>query len=645
MRVRSVISAALCALTAALGTAAPAHAAGATYYLDCAAGSDSDTGTDPAAAWRTLGRVNAAVFSPGDRILLKRGTACTGTLAPQGSGTPGSPISVDAYGTGAAPLVAGGGAPRAVLLRNQQQWEIRNLEITNTGATKGNRRGVSVELDDYGTARHLVLENLDIHDVNGDDTKDLGGSGGIYLAVSGTAVQTRFDDVVIRDNGVRGVDREGIFFVSTWNRSGFEAQSAGTFLPWTGVVVSGNRLSDLGGDGIVAGNTAGALIERNTVSGFQKRSAGYNAGIWTYDSDNALFQYNEASGGASTRDGMAYDVDQGTVGTVFQYNYSHDNAGGFLLLCNATGILRGAVVRYNISRNDSYRGFENCSGPIESADVYNNTIYVGPGVSQSVVQENNTTVRQVTFRNNVVVKAGSGTASMTLRSGGYRLDHNDLVNVTGVPAGAGLTADPLLLAAGASDPTGYQLCTGSPALAAGVAIAGNGGADFFGNPAPATGAPNIGAYGGPGVACAGPVNSGSTYRIGRTGTAQAVDVPGSSTTGGTQLIQWTWHGTDNQRWTLTAAPDGSYTARNVKSGLCMDVSGAATSPGAAVIQWTCTGNDNQRWRISPAPGGGYTLASVHSGLLLTSAGTADGDRLAQQSATGAATQSWSFTLD
>ncbi|MCM2423470.1 RICIN domain-containing protein [Streptomyces sp. RKAG293] len=655
MRVRSLLVAVLCVLGGAGLTAAPADATPATapaaatgtaYYVNCAGGNDTAAGTSPAAAWRSLAKVGATVFAPGDQILFQRGTACAGTLAPQGSGSAGSPITVDAYGTGASPLIAGGGAARAVLLRNQQWWEIRNLEITNKGPAAGNRRGVSVELTDFGTARHFVLENLDIHDVNGDDTKDLGGSGGIYFAVSGVTTQTAFDSVTIRNNTVRAVDREGVFFVSTWNRSGFEAHSAGVFVPWTGVVISGNRLADLGGDGIVPGNTTGALIDGNTVAGFQRRSAGYNAGIWAYDTDDAVFQHNEVSGGATTRDGMAYDVDQGSVGTVFQYNYSHDNAGGFFLLCNATGILRTAVIRYNISQNDSYRGFENCSGGIESADVYNNTVSIGPGISQSVIQENNTTRRNVRFRDNTVVKTGSGTASMTLRGGGYVLDHNDLVNVSGAPAGAGLSADPRLRAAGTatdrSHADGYQLCAGSPALNAGTAISGNGGLDYFGGPV-AAGAPNIGAYAGAGVNCDGPIVSGAAYEIGRTGGAQAVDVPGSSTTPGTQLIQWTWHGGPNQRWTLTANADGSYTARNAGSGQCMDVNGGSTGAGAAVIQWTCTGNDNQHWRIAAAPGGGFTLASQHSGLLLTAAGTADGDALTQQPATGGDAQRWSLT--
>lgn len=484
----------------AVGAPAITDSVAKTYYLDCASGNDQADGTAVESPWKSLAKISGTTFQPGDAIKIKSGTSCVGTLAPQGSGTAEAPITIDAYGAGAAPQIQGAGASRAIKLYNQQGWEIRNLDVSNKGASVGNRRAVSVELKDFGTASHIVLENLSIHDVNGDDTKDTGGSGGIYFSITGTAVQTAFEDLLVKNNSIRSVDREGIFMVSTWNRSGFEVQSAGTFLPWANVVISGNQLADLGGDGIVPGNTTGALVEHNKVDGFQKRSAGYNAGMWTYDSDNTVFRYNEATGGTTTRDGMAYDVDQGTDGVIFQYNYSHHNAGGFLLLCNANGILKNAVVRYNISIDDSYRGVENCSGTIESAAVYNNSIYIGPGISQSVIQENNTTKRNVSFRNNIVVKRGSGAASINLASGGYQLSNNDFVNVKKAPAGEGISSEPKFVSE-EMGPAGFKLCSGSPALAAGSTIADNGGQDYFGNSIPESGAPNIGAYAGAAVSC------------------------------------------------------------------------------------------------------------------------------------------------
>ncbi|MBG6136357.1 RICIN domain-containing protein [Longispora fulva] len=649
MQIRPLAGVALLALAATAVLAEPAMASGTAYYLDCANGSDSRAGTSTSTAWKTLSKVNGKTLVAGDQVLIRRGTTCTGALAPTGSGAPGSAILVDAYGTGAKPMIKGNGAQNAVRLYNQQWWEIRNLEITNKGATVGKRRGVSVELADYGTASHIVLENLDIHDVNGEDKKDLGGSGGIYFTVSGVATQTRFDGITIQNNTIRTVDRAGIFMVSTWNRSGFETHSAGVFVPWPNVVISGNQLSDLGGDGIVAGNTTGALIERNYLDGFQKRSSEYNAGMWAYDADYAVFQYNEATGGESTRDGMAYDVDQGTIGAVFQYNYSHDNAGGFMLICNASGIVRDAVVRYNISQNDSHRGVETCTaGGIESADVYNNTIYLGPGIDQTVIMDNDRQqLKNVKFRNNIVVKTGSGSADFPALGTGFALDHNVLVNVTGAPAGAGGTADPRLSGVGTATDLahadGYRLCSDSPALGTGTLISTNGGKDFYGNAISATATPSIGAHGGAALTCSGPIPSGGTYELGLTGTTQVLDVPGGSTDLATQLIVWTRHGGDNQRWTFTANGDGTYAIRNVNSGLCVDVNGGSTTPGAEIIQWTCTGTANQRWQISAAAGGGYTVAAEHSGLALTASGNSDGALLTQQTGTAAATQRWTFT--
>src|SRR5256886_10393543 len=67
-----------------------------------------------------------------------------------------------------------------------------------------------------------------------------------------------------------------------------------------------------------------------------------------------------------------------------QSNYSHDNDGGFLLICNEGGHKpaesagnTGTVVRYNISQNDRTRGI-NIAGPVKESLIYNNTIYVGP---------------------------------------------------------------------------------------------------------------------------------------------------------------------------------------------------------------------------------------------------------------------------
>src|SRR5688572_11598223 len=96
------------------------------YYVDSVNGSDGNSGTNTSAPWRTLGKIINTAFSPGDQILFRKGRVWNGLLWPGGSGANGNPIRIDAYGTGNAPIINGGGNINgAVLLHNQQYWEIR----------------------------------------------------------------------------------------------------------------------------------------------------------------------------------------------------------------------------------------------------------------------------------------------------------------------------------------------------------------------------------------------------------------------------------------------------------------------------------------------------------------------------------------
>ncbi|WP_432166372.1 right-handed parallel beta-helix repeat-containing protein [Streptomyces sp. bgisy031] len=512
---RSRVSTALVAFCAAATAgvtalaAAPAATAASpfkarTHYVDCRPGTGPQKGTR-AAPWRTLAAVDAQRLGPGDQVLLKRGTRCTGTLAPNGAGAPGSPVRIAPYGSGAKPVIDGAGAPDAVLLRNTQWIEVSDLEITNAANPGTKRRGVRVVLSDYGTGRHYRLTGLDIHDIRGDDTKDNDGSAGILFSVTGSEKETRYDDVRVENNTLRTVDREGIFFASSWNQrpaiSGYDPNGP-HWVPSTGVVVRGNTLDDLGGDGIVMTATRNALVEHNILHGFQRRSAGYNAGMWPWNADGTVFQYNETSGGETTRDGMAYDVDEGSFGTVFQYNYSHDNAGGFFLVCSADGTLGDAVIRFNISQNDHFRGIETCRGSFSGVRFLHNTIYVGDGVGQTVVNENTTSRHEIAFDDNIVVKEGTGTAAFTLRSDGVTASHNVLYGIGATPPNpGGTTADPLLARPGTATGRGdagaaYALRAGSPAIGAGAPLADAGTRDYAGNPVVPGAAPNIGAWNG-----------------------------------------------------------------------------------------------------------------------------------------------------
>src|ERR1700682_5761338 len=187
---------------------------------------------------------------------------------------------------------------------------------------------------------------------------------------------SRFVDLVIEDNEIYHTDRNGISgWAQNWQRS--------KWYPSLGVVVRGNKLRDIGGDGIMVVETDGALIEKNIVAYANQRSEGYNVAIWVWSTDNSVIQFNEAYGTKGQRDGEGFDSDWNARHTLIQYNYSHDNDRGFLLICiegghNAAESVgnTGTIIRYNISANDRTRGIT-LAGPVKNSTIYNNTISAG----------------------------------------------------------------------------------------------------------------------------------------------------------------------------------------------------------------------------------------------------------------------------
>jgi hypothetical protein len=108
----------------------PLKSGAATFFVDCGSGSDSAAGTTAATAWKSIDKVSATEFAPGDTILFRRGTHCVGSLSPKGSGRESQPIRIGAYGSGPLPVLEAGRADAALSLSNQQFWEIANIETT-----------------------------------------------------------------------------------------------------------------------------------------------------------------------------------------------------------------------------------------------------------------------------------------------------------------------------------------------------------------------------------------------------------------------------------------------------------------------------------------------------------------------------------
>lgn len=366
------------------------QAQGSTYYIDAEQGNDQASGLSPQSAWRSVKKVSQFTFQPGDRILFKANLEYNGQLELKGSGSKRYPIVVSRYGNGKKPQINGNGwKPHAVLLHNIEHWQVNDLAITNQGVTtKAHRRGVIVSAENIGDLHGLVLNNLEIFNVNGVLKKKEGGGSGILIRNGGDTIPSRFVDLHITNNHIHHTQRNGINFKAYSKRS--------QWYPSLGIKIQNNLIEQVPGDGIVVIGTDGALIENNTLRDFPDTLpvGDAAAGIWPWSADNTIIQFNEVSGHKAKWDGQGFDSDWNSVGTIIQYNYSHDNYGGFLLVCN-NGRLLGkdinkgtinTIIRGNVSINDGIRPYPthrgmfsptfHITGPTENTHIYDNIIIV-----------------------------------------------------------------------------------------------------------------------------------------------------------------------------------------------------------------------------------------------------------------------------
>ncbi len=359
------------------------------YYVDSANGDDANSGKSPGKAWASLEKVNSMEFKAGDQLLFKSGTEYFGQLEPKGFGTAEAPIQIGQYGEGNKPAIHGeGGKLHTLLLYNVEYWEVRNLEITNTGKERAaGRRGVIVKAEDFGDCHHIILDSLEIHHVNGSLVKSEGGGSAILWQNKGDSIKTRFVGLIIENCHLHHCGRNGI------NSRGYTRRD--NWHPSVGVIVRNNLLEQIPGDGIVPIGCDGALIENNVMRDCPDILSHNEAaaGIWPWSSDHTLIQFNEVTDHRAKWDGQGFDSDFNCQGTVIQYNYSHDNYGGFLLICN-NGNTYGTngnigtdstIIRYNLSINDGIRPYPteregwfspimHISGPVTNTSVHNNVI-------------------------------------------------------------------------------------------------------------------------------------------------------------------------------------------------------------------------------------------------------------------------------
>jgi Ricin-type beta-trefoil lectin domain/Cellulase (glycosyl hydrolase family 5) len=121
-----------------------------------------------------------------------------------------------------------------------------------------------------------------------------------------------------------------------------------------------------------------------------------------------------------------------------------------------------------------------------------------------------------------------------------------------------------------------------------------------------------------------------------TASGRCVDVPGFSTTAGTQLDIWDCNGGGNQSWDYTSTDELS-----VYGDMCMQAGTTAVTAGAPVVIENCTGAADQQWAVNSS---GTITSAAGSAFCLeaSSGGTADGTLLDVAACDGSASQAWTM---
>lgn len=296
-----------------------------------------------------------------------------------------------------------------------------------------------------GKLQHIVIDNCYVHDVVGYHPAN-GAQGRGGKMSGGINVYGPYDDVSITNNIVMYCDVEGIRNdVLAWmgdTRAQFPAYMKD-------IVVSNNYIAGVPGDGVIISSADKPVIENNyltdagysyfaktktnnvsgvtwnasnlascraveektgaTVKDMGNRQSPITmgatnfAGLWFIGTKDAVAQYNEASNNVWTcNDGEAFDADMFCSGTIFQYNYTYRNNGGFCLFMPTMDA--GTVVRYNVSVEDgqslgiaeSQNGLFHYIGTPEA--IHNNVFILSDSLNTIFGGSSNTTW----FYNNIV---------------------------------------------------------------------------------------------------------------------------------------------------------------------------------------------------------------------------------------------------
>lgn len=369
-------------LVGAMLLVGPANLYAATYYVDATSGSDANSGLSPAAAWRTVAKVNATRFEAGDSLLFRRDRVWREMLRPLNGGSERRPVTFGAYGKGSRPVFNGsdlvqgwqrlpGGifvAPfknhaANVFASGLPPWGLRRSTCSKTkqswGMPFGREETVQLGPESWCQKSGKLFVRLSRDgDPRHERMEAAVRVAGFYVNVA----DSRDSYIVVENLAVEKTAGYGIYFHSYRGRTGLR-----------GVVIRNNRVTQTGTGPVDYGNYYNAIMILQepelhiapVISGNQiSYSGGHGNAINSQGADGAIIENNEVS--HWNHNGIDIKNSRNVAVTG---NYAHDEKrGGAGFYCEYS---RGIVWQHNrvVGVANGFQVSVGCSATLRSDEI------------------------------------------------------------------------------------------------------------------------------------------------------------------------------------------------------------------------------------------------------------------------------------
>jgi hypothetical protein len=112
------------------------------------------------------------------------------------------------------------------------------------------------------------------------------------------------------------------------------------------------------------------------------------------------------------------------------------------------------------------------------------------------------------------------------------------------------------------------------------------------------------------------IESEHHFHIANKASGGCLDIEDWGKTDGACIIQYPYHGGDNQLWQISVV-DSFYTIISKHSQKCLEVKDSSAEEGATIVQRDYEGYMNQQWDFTMLQDGAYKIAARHSGKVLS----------------------------